>query len=129
MLTSRLFRIFLTNSLSQRDLCEALAARLMIAHVWLGRFIRVAWTARLWELLSLPNCAMEVLVHARWHGLVVLIGDVFAYHLRIQEAITANTAMPLVTGEHVRTPLGALRVVLGIGHFNDQPSASASTQS
>jgi hypothetical protein len=33
---------------------------------------------------------MEVIVHARRHGLVVLIGDVFAYHLRIQEAITAN---------------------------------------
>jgi hypothetical protein len=25
--------------------------------------------------------------------------------------------MPLVAGEHVRTPLGAFRVVFGIGHF------------
>jgi hypothetical protein len=82
-----------------------------------SHLIRMAWTARLWEFLSLPNCAMEVLVHARWYGLVVLIGDVFAYHLRIQEAITANAAMPLVAGEHVRTPLGAFRVVFGIGHF------------
>jgi hypothetical protein len=37
--------------------------------------------------------------------------------------------MPLVAGEDVRTPLGAFRVVLGIGHFNNQSSASASTQS
>ena len=58
-------------------------------------------------------------LHARWHGLVVLIRNVFAYHLRIQEAITANAAMPLVVGEHVRTPLGAFRIVFGIGHFNN----------
>src|SRR5262249_36710356 len=32
---------------------------------------------RLWEFLSLPNCALEVLIHARWHGLVVLIRNVF----------------------------------------------------
>src|SRR6266498_2941005 len=63
-------------------------------------------------------------VHARRHGLVVLISNVFAYHLRVQEAITANAAMPLVAGEDVRTPLGAFRVVFGIGHFNNQPSAS-----
>jgi len=63
---------------------------------------------------------MEVLIHARRHGLLVLIGDVFAYHLRINEAITANAAMPLVAGEHVRTPLGASRVVFGIGHFDNQ---------
>src|SRR5207247_730300 len=71
-----------------------------------------------WEFLSLPNCAVEVLVHARRHGLVVLIGNVFAYHLRVQEAVTANAAMPLVAGEDVRTPLEAFRVVFGIGHFN-----------
>src|SRR3989442_10626088 len=47
-----------------------------------------------------------------------------AHHLRVQEAITANAAMPLVAGEDVRTPLGAFRVVFGIGHFNNQPSAS-----
>jgi hypothetical protein len=35
--------------------------------------------------------------------------------------------MPLVAGEDVRTPLGAFRVIFGIGHFNNQPSASAST--
>jgi hypothetical protein len=82
-----------------------------------------------WEFLSLPNCAVEVLVHARRHGLVVLISNVFAYHLRVQEAVTANAAMPLVAGEDVRTPIGAFRVVFGIGHFDNQPSASASTQS
>jgi len=71
-----------------------------------------------WKLLSLPNCAVEVLVHARRHGLVVLIANVFAYHLRVQEAVTANAAMPLVSGEDVRTPLGAFRVVFGIGHFD-----------
>src|SRR5215468_8146299 len=71
-----------------------------------------------WEFLSLPNCAVEVFVHARWHGLVVLIGNVFAYHLRVQKAVTANTATPLVAGEDVRTPLGAFRVVFGVGHFN-----------
>src|SRR5262249_2719001 len=31
-----------------------------------------------------------------------------------------NAAMPLVAGEDVRTPLGAFRVVFGIGHFNNQ---------
>src|SRR5262249_6657869 len=97
------------------------STRLMIAHVWPDQasfhLIRVAWTARLLGFLSVPNCAMEVLVHARWHGLIVLISDVFAYHLRIQEAITVNAAMPLVAGEHVRTPLGAFWVVFGIGHF------------
>src|SRR5215831_6945902 len=70
-----------------------------------------------WKLLSLPNCAVEVLVHARRHGLVVLIGNVFAYHLRVQEAVTANAAMPLVVGEDVRTPLGAFRVVFRIRHL------------
>src|SRR5947209_19703498 len=53
-----------------------------------------------------------------------------AHHLRVQEAVTANAAMPLVAGEDVRTPLGAFRVVFGIGHFgighfNNQPRASA----
>jgi hypothetical protein len=67
--------------------------------------------------LSLPNCAPEVFVHARRHVFVVLIRDVFAYHLRVQEAVTANAAMPLVAGEDVRTPLGAFRVVFGMGHF------------
>jgi len=47
----------------------------------------------------------------------VLIRDVFAYHLRVQEAVTANAAMPLVAGEDVRTPRGAFRVVFGKGHF------------
>ncbi len=91
--------------------------------------VRAALRARSRELLSLPNCAVEVLVHAWRHGLVVLISNVFAHHLRVQEAVTANAAMPLVAGEDVRTPLGAFRVVFGIGHFNNQPSASASTQS
>ena len=50
----------------------------------------------------------------------MLIGDVFAYHLRILEAITANAAMPLIAGEGVRTPFGAFRVVFRIGHFDDQ---------
>src|SRR6516162_8474816 len=75
--------------------------------------------ARSWEFFSLPNCAVEVLVHARRHGLVVLVGNVFAYHLRVQEAVTANAAMPLVAGEDVRTPLGTFRVVFRIGHFNN----------
>jgi len=43
--------------------------------------------------------------------------DVFAYRLRVLEAVTANAAMPLVAGEDVRTPLGAFRVVFGNGHF------------
>jgi hypothetical protein len=79
--------------------------------------VRAALRARSREFLSPPNCAVEVLVHARRHGLVVLISNVFAHHLRVQEAVTANAAMPLVAGEHVRTPLGAFRVVFGIGHF------------
>jgi hypothetical protein len=88
----------------------------------LAVLVRATLSQRSWEFLSLPNCAVEVLVHARRHGLVVLIGDVFAYHLRIQEAITANAAMPLVAGKHVGTPLGASRVVFGIGHFNASPT-------
>src|SRR5262249_1396966 len=67
--------------------------------------------------LSLPNFAPEVFVHARRHVFVVRIRDVFAYRLRVLEAVTANAAMPLVAGEDVRTPLGAFRVVFGIGHF------------
>ena len=70
-----------------------------------------------WEFLSLPNCAVKVLVHARRHGFVVVINNVFAYRLRVQEAVTANAAMPLVAGEDVRTPLGTFWVVFGIGHF------------
>ena len=50
--------------------------------------------------------------------LVVLISNVFAYHLRVQKAVTANAAVPLVVGENVRSPLGAFRVVFGIRHFN-----------
>src|SRR6266508_5957814 len=73
--------------------------------------------ARSWYFLSLPNCAAEVFVHARRHVFVVRIRDVFAYHLRVQEAVTANAAMPLVAGEDVRTPLGAFRVVFGVGHL------------
>jgi hypothetical protein len=73
---------------------------------------------RSWEFLSVPNCATEVLVHSRRHGLVVLTSNVFAYHLRVEEAVTANAAMPLVAGEHIWTPLGASRVVFRIGHFN-----------
>jgi hypothetical protein len=80
---------------------------------------------RLWEFLSLPNCALEVLIHARWHGLVVLIRNVFAYHFRVQEAVTANAAMPLVMGEDVRTPLRAFRI--GIGHFDNQINFEAPT--
>ena len=66
----------------------------------------------------MPNCATEILVHTRRHGLVVLTSNVFAYHLRVEEALTANAAMPLVAGEGVRTPLEAFRVVFGIGHFD-----------
>src|SRR5262245_5197165 len=43
--------------------------------------------------------------------------DVFAYRLRVLEAVTADAAMPLVACEDVWTPLGALRVVFGIGHL------------
>jgi len=45
----------------------------------------------------------------------VRIRDVFAYRLRVLEAVTANAAMPLVAGEFVRTPLGAFRVAFGRG--------------
>jgi hypothetical protein len=71
--------------------------------------------ARSWDFLSLPNCAPEVFVHARRHVFVVRIRDVFAYRLRVLEAVTANAAMPLVAGEDVRTPLGAFRVAFGRG--------------
>jgi hypothetical protein len=44
-------------------------------------------------------------------GMVSLcsLANVFAYHFRVQEAVTANAAMPLVMGEDVRTPLRAFR--------------------
>ena len=51
--------------------------------------------------------------------------DVFAYRLRVLEAVTANAAMPLIAGEDVRTPLGAFRVVFGIGHFRNYHSDRA----
>jgi hypothetical protein len=87
--------------------CEA--TRRIREHEWLA--------ARSWDFLSLPNCAPEVFVHARRDVFVVRMRDVFAYRLRVLEAVTANPAMPLVAGEDVRTPLGAFRVVFGIGHF------------
>jgi len=51
----------------------------------------------------------------------MLVNNVFAYHLRVQEAVTANAAMPLVARKDVRTPLGAFWMVFGIGHFNRDP--------
>src|SRR5262245_26108815 len=72
---------------------------------------------KIMDFLSLPNCAPEVFVHARRDVFVVRMCDVFAYRLRVLEAVTANAAMPLVAGENVRTPLGAFRVIFGIGHF------------
>src|SRR5262249_551141 len=95
----------------------ATAAHLITSSARATAYLR--YRSRLWEFLSLPNCAMEVLVHTRRHGLVVLIGDMFAYHLRIPQSVTANAAMPLVAVEDVRTPLGAFRVIFGIGHFNN----------
>jgi hypothetical protein len=81
--------------------------------------------ARSWDFLSLPNCAPEVFVHARRHVFVVCMRDVFAYRLRVLEAVTANAAMPLVAGEYVRTPHGTFWVVFGMGHFNSvQPLIS-----
>jgi hypothetical protein len=81
--------------------------------------------------LSLPNCAPEVFVHARRHVFGVLIRDVFAYHLRVQEVVTANAATPLVAGEDVGTPLGAFRVVFGMGHLrqsDERRSADGASQ-
>jgi hypothetical protein len=49
----------------------------------------------------------------------VRICNVFAYRLRVLEAVTANAAKPLVAGEDVRTPLGTFRVVLRIVHFSN----------
>src|SRR5262249_16631796 len=79
-----------------------------------GRWVLAA---RSWDFLSLPNFAPEVFVHARRHVFVVRMRDVFAYRLRVLEAVTANAAMRLGAGEDVRTPLGAFRVVFGIGHL------------
>src|SRR5215470_2740545 len=82
-----------------------------------SRARRWVLAARSWDFLSLPNFAPEVFVDARRHVFVVRMRDVFAYHLRVLEAVTANAAVPLVAGEVVRAPLGAFRVVFGIGHF------------
>src|SRR5215831_10499811 len=54
--------------------------------------------------------------------------DVFAYRLRVLEAVTANAAMPLVAGEDVGAPLGAFRVVFGIGHFQNPVKRTATTR-
>ena len=40
-------------------------------------------------VFSLPNFAPEVFVHARRHVFVVRMRDVFAYRLRVLEAVTA----------------------------------------
>src|SRR5262245_58279201 len=74
---------------------------------------------------TLPNFAPEVFVHARRHVFVVRMRDVFAYCLRVLEAVAANAAMPLVAGEDVRAPLGAFRVVFGIGHFQNPVKRNA----
>src|SRR5262249_30153229 len=63
----------------------------------------------------------------RRHVFVVRMRDVFAYCLRVLEAVAANAAMPLVAGEDVRAPLGAFRVVFGIGHFQNPVKRTATT--
>src|SRR5215813_1712532 len=90
-----------------------------------SRARRWVLAARSWDFLSLPNFAPEVFVHARRHVFVVRMRDVFAYRLRVLEAVAANAAMPLVAGEDVRAPLGAFRVVFGIGHFRNYHSDRA----
>src|SRR5262249_25749909 len=92
-----------------------------------SRARRWVLAARSWDFLSLPNLAPEVFVHARRHVFVVRMRDVFAYRLRVLEAVAANAAMPLVAGEDVRPPLGAFRVVLGIGHFQNPVKRTATT--
>src|SRR5262249_31923139 len=93
-----------------------------------SRARRWVLAARSWDFLSLPNFAPEVFVHARRHVFVVRMRDVFAYRLRVLEAVAANAAMPLVAGEDVRAPLGAFRVVFGIGHFQNPVKRTATTQ-
>src|SRR6516165_298339 len=92
-----------------------------------SRARRWVLAARSWDFLSLPNFAPEVFVHARRHVFVVRMRDVFAYRLRVLEAVAANAAMPLVAGEDVRAPLGAFRVVFGIGHFQNPVKRTATT--
>jgi hypothetical protein len=43
----------------------------------------------------------------------------------LQEAITTNAAMPLIACEHIWTPLGASRVVFGLGHLVNTPCIDA----
>src|SRR5215471_12472704 len=45
---------------------------------------------KIMDFLSLPNCAPEVFVHARRDVFVVRMCDVFAYRLRVLEAVTAK---------------------------------------
>src|SRR5215510_12859483 len=89
-----------------------------------GRWVLAA---RSWDFLSLPNFAPEVFVHARRNVFVVRMRDMFAYRLRVLEAVAANAATPLVAGEDVRAPLGAFRVVFGIGHFQNPVKRTATT--
>src|SRR5436305_11798219 len=69
-----------------------------------------------------PSTRLMSCAHIADRRLSRIIGasNVFAYHLRVEEAVTANAAKPLVAGEGVRTPLGAFRVVFGIGHLDNQ---------
>src|SRR5262249_43336786 len=92
-----------------------------------SRARRWVLAARSWDFLSLPNFAPEVFVHVRRHVFVVRMRDVFAYRLRVLEAVTANAAMPLVAGEDVGAPPGAFRVVFGIGHFQNPVKRTATT--
>ena len=43
----------------------------------------------------------------------------------LQEAVTANAAMPLLAGEDVWTPPGVFRIVVGMGRFKSCKRARA----
>jgi hypothetical protein len=52
----------------------------------------------------------------RRYRLVVRFGDVSAHKVGVEKAVAADSANPLITGEHVRPPFGALWVILWVRH-------------
>src|SRR5688500_15140177 len=55
-----------------------------------------------------------VFMLTRRHRLVVRFGDVSAHKVGVEKAVAADSANPLIAGEHVRPPFGALWVILWV---------------
>src|SRR6266480_4915244 len=67
-------------------------------------------------MFALPLGTFPVFMLTRRHRLVVRFGDVSAHKVGVEKAVAADPANPLITGEHVRPPFGALWVILWVRH-------------